>query len=247
MTDTEHYWSRGYIHRLEILDADEVQTWHSRLEAIEAEQEAEGPWTERSYRPWDHPTHPLAEFVGELARHPKLLDAVETVLGPDLLIRNADIFVKRPGVRRGIGWHVDTALRTKDTDGMLTAWLGLTASSKENGCMAFSAGSHNRELPDAPKDKYTLTLSKTAAGALDPADTVLNLMDPGMASLHHFRMVHASGPNRSTTRRVGFVVRFMRPDVHPDTAESGSATLVRGRDHVGRFALKDRFPMSWNG
>jgi ectoine hydroxylase-related dioxygenase (phytanoyl-CoA dioxygenase family) len=150
-------------------------------------------------------------------------------------------------VRRGIGWHIDTAERGEDTNGMLTAWLGLTASTKQNGCLAFSAGSHDIEIPGGPKDKYTLTLTREAQSHLDPAATVLNEMAPGMASLHHFRMIHASGPNRSDARRVGFVVRYMRPDVSQATAESGQATLVRGSDRVGNFSLKPRFPMTWTG
>jgi non-heme Fe2+,alpha-ketoglutarate-dependent halogenase len=246
--DIEGYWKRGYAHRVPVLSQEEVIHYLDRLNALQAaEVERQGgTWWPRDYRPWDHPDHPFADWLSELARHPKILDAVEGILGPNILVRNADIFVKIPGVSRGIGWHVDTAEQGSDTDCMLTAWIGLTESTQRNGCLQFSAGSHRQEIPDGPKDKHTLTLTKTAVKSLNPAATVLNLMDPGMMSMHHFRMVHRSMNNYTDIPRVGFVVRYMSTAISQATAESGRATLVRGSDSYGNLALKDSFPMSWS-
>ncbi len=245
-----HYWDRGYVNRIPVLTANEAASWLDRLEQLERDEIArrggEWPIKERGYRPWDHPEHPFADFVQELTRTDAVLDAVESVLGPDLLVRNADIFIKEPKVRRGIGWHQDTAEKGPDTDCMLTAWIGLTASTTENGCLRFSSKSHRLKIPGGPKDKYTLTLSREAASHLNAEDTAYNEMDSGMMSMHHFRTVHASNPNTTRARRVGFVVRFMSPQISSETAESGQATLVRGTDKVGNFSLKDRFPMTWS-
>ncbi len=245
----EQYWREGYVHRVPVLSADEAASYLARFEAIEAEQIAihGGPWKQRDYRPWDHADHPLRTWLEELASHPAILDAVESVLGPDLLVRNCDIFVKEPGIQRGIGWHLDTAVKEPDTDNLLTVWLGLTPATRENGSLLFSAGSHRLDIPGGPKDRYTLTLTKEAAAHLDPARTVVNAMDPGMASLHHFNLVHASGPNRTPQRRVAFVGRYMAPRISAATAESGVATLVRGTDSFGHFTLRERFPMSYTG
>lgn len=243
----ESYWHEGYVNRLVAFTPEEAAVHLAHFEAIEAEQVAShgGEWKQRDYRPWENAEHPLRDWLDGLARHPRILDFAESILGPDILIRNADLFVKNPGLRRGIGWHVDTAEQGPDADLLLTVWVGLTPSTDENGGLHYAAGSHVQTLPDAPKDKWTLTLSPTAVGALDRSREVVNVMEAGMMSMHHFRLAHASGPNRTTGRRVGFVCRYMAPAISQATAESGVATLLRGKDTHGHFALKPHFPMTW--
>jgi hypothetical protein len=75
-----------------------------RLEAEEVERRG-GVWEKRDFRPWEEDDHPLYAWANALVRRPKLLDAVESILGPDILIRNCDVFIKRPGLKRDIGWH----------------------------------------------------------------------------------------------------------------------------------------------
>jgi len=243
------YRERGFVHRIPVLTPEEAAIWLAELQAIEAAEVERrgGRWHPRDFRPHEGLDHPFAAWLGERVRHPRILDAVESILGPDILVRNADIFIKEPGVRRDIAWHWDTAERGPDADLLITAWIGLTASTPDNGCLRYAAGSHLQEIPDAPTDKHHLTFTRTAVAALDPAQVVLNEMDPGQMSIHHFRLAHASGANRTATRRVGFVVRYMAPAITPATAESGVATLVRGRDTHRHFALRDHFPMTWSG
>ncbi|HMV67009.1 MAG TPA: phytanoyl-CoA dioxygenase family protein [Myxococcota bacterium] len=243
----EHYQTQGFVNRIPIFTPDEAGRWLARLEDLErAELDRRGgDWKDRDFRPWVTDDHPMFAWANELVRTPALLDAVESLLGPDILVRNADIFVKNPGLRRDIGWHVDTAEKGADADQLLTVWLGLTESTRKNGCILYSAGTHRREIPNGPKDKHSLTFTREAIASLRPQDTALNEMEAGMCSMHHFRIAHASGPNRSDARRIGFVVRFMSPDIQPETAESGAATVVRGSDRRGRFHLRDKFPMTW--
>lgn len=243
------YWTEGFVTGVPALTPEEAADHLARLEAIEADEIARrgGTWDKRDYRPWEDPEHPLAAWLDALARHPRVLDAVASVLGPDVLIRNADVFVKHPGVRRGIGWHQDTAVVGEDADRLVTVWVGLTEATVANGALQYAAGSHRLHIPGGPTDRYTLTFTKEAAAHLDPARTVHNVMAPGMLSLHHFRTAHRSGPNTTTSRRVAFVGRYMAPRISPETAESGQATLVRGTDRFGHFALKERFPMTWTG
>lgn len=241
------FWRDGFVRGVRVMPAEEAGTWLAELERIEAAEieRSGGTWWPRDYRPWDHPDHPLIDWLDGLARHPAILDAVEAILGPDLLVRNCDVFLKEPELRRGIGWHRDTAIVGEDADRLVTVWLGLTEATADNGALRFSAGSHRVDLVGGPTDRHSLTLTKEAAAQLDPEATVLNTMEPGMLSMHHFSTVHASGPNRTRARRVAFVGRYMSPAIRPETAESGAAVLVRGRDTHGHFALKDRFPMTW--
>ncbi|MCB9663509.1 MAG: phytanoyl-CoA dioxygenase family protein [Alphaproteobacteria bacterium] len=243
----EHYWQEGYVTGLRALSEEEAGAFLAELEEIEArEVEARGGrWHPRDYRPWEQEDHPLVDWLDRLARHPAVLDHVASLLGPDILVRNCDVFIKEPGVRRGIGWHRDTAVTGEDADRLLTVWLGLTDADDAKGALRFSARSHRQDIPGGPKDRFTLTLTKEAATHLDPERTVHNTLRPGMMSMHHFATVHSSGPNTTTSRRVAFVGRYMSPAISTDTAESGQATLVRGQDTHRHFALKPRFPMTW--
>lgn len=245
----EAYWRDGFVSGIPIMSSEEAATWLTRLEAIEATERARlgGTWTERDYYPWKHPDHPMLEWYSELGRHPRVLDAVSSVLGPDVLIRNADIFIKEPGVRRqGIGWHWDTAQQLEDADQFCTVWLGLTESTDLNGGLRFIKGGHRMTIPDAPKDKFTLTFSDDAKAALRGSDKVNNDMTAGCMSIHHAHMPHSSMPNKTDKRRVAFVIRFMAPTISQEMAESGVATLVRGRDQQRHFSLKDTFPVTWS-
>jgi len=251
LTDAQvsDYWESGFINNVEVLSAKEAASWLSRLEVVESAQREQlgGTWDDRDYYPWRDENHPMIPWYAELARHPALLDAVASVLGPDLLIRNADIFIKEPGVRRqGIGWHWDTAQRLDDVDQFLSVWLGLTPSTDTNGGRRFIRGGHRIEIPDAPKDKFTLTFNATARAALTEHEKVNNDMPAGSMSLHHAHMPHSSMPNRSDSRRAAFVIRFMSTSISQEMAESGVATLVRGTDNHGHFKLNETFPVTWN-
>lgn len=243
------YWEKGYINAITVLSEAEAQAALEELEQIEARENerAGGRWWPRDFRPWESTEHPLKEWGLRLALNPKLLDAVETILGPNILIRNIDVFTKNRGEKKGISWHVDTAERGEHADKLVTAWIGLTDSTSANGCLEFAEGSHVMELPDGPKDKFTLTLTRRASRALLRTETALNEMPKGQASFHHFRTAHRSGPNRTRHRRVGFVVRYMASDIATETAESGVALLARGKLLNPKFTIRDFAPMSWSG
>lgn len=243
----EHYWTAGFVSGLPVLTADEAADFVARLEAVEAEQAAlhGGSWDKRDFRPWEQDDHPLRDWLDALARHPRVLDAVESVLGPDILVRNCDVFIKNGDHRRGIGWHQDTAEQGEDADCLLTVWLGLTPATVDNGALQFCAGSHRMTIPGGPKDRFTLTFTKEAAAHLPADATFTNVMAPGQMSMHHFRTAHRSGPNRTQGRRIAFVGRYMATRISQATAESGQAVLVRGHDTHKHFALKERFPMTW--
>ncbi|MCB9664137.1 MAG: phytanoyl-CoA dioxygenase family protein [Alphaproteobacteria bacterium] len=249
LPDPEAYARDGFVAGVPVLDADEVADVRARFEALEAEARARhgGSWSRRHHFPWETPDHPFRSLFHELATHPRLLAAVRALLGPDVLVRNADVFVKEPGVGRTVAWHLDTAERDGTEDGFLTAWLGLgvEGATADNGGLRFLRGGHRLEIPDRPRDRHHLTLSDTARAVVTPDRVVQSVMAPGRASLHHALMPHFSGGNRSAHRRIAFVVRYLRPDVSPAMAESGQAMRVAGQDRVGAFTLTDDFPVTW--
>lgn len=241
------YWRDGVVSGVPVLPASFVA---GALADLRRRIDAAGgaDWTDRDYRPWEHgEDHPLVGWMDAVARQRTVLDAVAAVLGPDLLIRNCDVFWKAPGRARGIGWHRDTAVTGPEADGLLTAWIGLTPSTPDNGALRFKLGSHRVALDDPPRDNQSLTLTAAAVASVADCDELVNDMPAGCMSMHHFSTVHASGANRSGAPRIGFVVRFMRPSISRAAAESGTATRVRGRDSHGHFSLLRRFPLGWVG
>jgi ectoine hydroxylase-related dioxygenase (phytanoyl-CoA dioxygenase family) len=245
--DHTDYWASGFQSSQPALSFPEVTVFRTRLEVAEAaEREARGgTWEDRDFYPWKNEPHPLSDWFVELAGHPGVLKVVCEVLGPDVLVRNADVFIKEPGVRRDIGWHTDTSMRTEDMDGYLTAWIGLTPSTTANGGMQFAVGSHLAALPDAPVDKFHLTLERRALDAVRKMSHVDNVMPAGHLSMHHALTAHRSSYNQTGERRIAYVVRYMKPTVTAASAESGAATLVCGEDKVGNFSLKSSFPVTW--
>lgn len=248
-TQVQQYWDAGFLSNIEVLTPDETLTARWRIESVEAQERARrgGRWEDRHFQPWMGGDHPLRETFHQLARHPKLLDAVCSVLGPNVLIGNADVFIKEPGHPMSVAWHLDTSMNDETADEYLTAWLGLgvAGSTPESGGLVFNEGGHRVDLPDRPKDRHSLNLSPTALGALDRSRHVDNVMPTGHASLHHALMPHFSGGNGTRHRRIGFVVRYMSTRISKQMAELGEATLVRGVDNRRTFQLRDDFPVNW--
>ena len=72
---------------------------------------------------------------------------------------------------------------------------------------------------------------------MDESRTVNVELEAGQASLHHGRLPHASAPNASDERRVGFVTNYIAPAMRQVVAERDYAVLVRGEDRFGHFEL----------
>ena len=175
-----------------------------------------------------------------LATHPRVLDAVEDLLGPNLLVWATELFAKHPQESAvSIGWHRDGPYMGLDPDKTVTAWIALTASHRENGCMRVVRevnrnespqwnarqdrilGGHENRLPDVPEE------------LLDDV-----ALDAGEMSLHDVYVLHGSGPNRGEDKRVGFAIRFTTPECRPAVG-SPPAVLARGEDRCGHFDLRD--------
>ncbi|MCP4815249.1 MAG: hypothetical protein GY888_22290, partial [Planctomycetaceae bacterium] len=153
------FWKQGFITGIPILTPDQTRIARRKFEALEAEEQAKAGerWTDPDYTPWNQLNHPIQRWCRAMSTHPRVLAAVAAILGPDLLIRNADVFIKEPGTSRRINWHVDCTAPIETARLMVTAWFGLTASTLENGCVDFIPGSHRDPLPNSASDKHNLT------------------------------------------------------------------------------------------
>jgi len=172
----------------------------------------------------------------QLASHPAILDAVEDLLGPNLVVWATELFAKHPrDTNVSIAWHRDGAYMGLDSERTLTAWLALTESCPDNGGMQVACETNRREYLHLDGSAARVTGKKIDN---PPAESVCSVeLRPGEMSLHDVHVLHGSGPNRSDRKRVGFAIRFTAPDARP-IQERPPAALVRGEDRYGYFDLR---------
>lgn len=229
------YRRDGFVAGLPVLDADAVAAIRAEIEALEASAAAGagGRGLDQYFRVNGQITIPL---LARLARTPAILDAVETVLGPNLLVWSVELFIKEPGSEKTVSWHQDiTYWGMGETDEEATAWVALSDVTVEAGCMRFLPGSHRGGIaPHADTFAADNLLSRgQEIRDVDEAAARPGPLRPGEMSLHHGRCFHASGPNRSADRRIGLAVRYVTPEVRQAALGRDYAMLVRGVDRVG--------------
>ena len=174
----------------------------------------------------------------ELVRSPTVLDAVSEVLGPDLLCRSSSIFLKEPGSSSFVAWHQDARYWDLDPPDVVTAWIALGPSTVENGALRVLPGSHHAPLLQHGTIETEGNMLSRGQGIIDPIDeraAVTLTLDPGEMSLHDVRLAHASTPNRSSERRVGYAIRYVAAHVRSLRDPRDTAMLVRGTDRFGHF------------
>jgi non-haem Fe2+, alpha-ketoglutarate-dependent halogenase len=167
-------------------------------------------------------THAYFRWAYNLAAHPRILDAVESILGPDILVWGTLILSKPAHTRYIVPWHQDGAYAAYlNGAGAVSAWIALTPVNSENGCMRFLPGSFGRLLPftEEPDPHSMIKRGQRVLAEIDETKAVDQQLAPGEASLHEVTLVHGSHANTSDAPRTGFIVRYttpaMRQTKHP--------------------------------
>ncbi|WP_299350737.1 phytanoyl-CoA dioxygenase family protein [uncultured Shimia sp.] len=232
------YWQDGFLFPIPAVPVETALKWRTAYEQMERDWlAADLPRPLMTYKRQNAQcVMPLAWEVGS---HPAILDVVETVLGPDVLLYAVEFFVKEPGTAAKVAMHQDlTYWGMGAIDGLLTAWVPLSPATPESGCMDFVAGSHkNAILPHEDRDDTNNLLSRGQEIAVDiaPEDRIAIELHPGQMSLHHGLTVHGSGPNVSDDRRIAAVIRYLTPEVVQEHGGGDFAIPVRGTDTKGNF------------
>jgi chlorinating enzyme len=229
----DRYQRDGFLFPLDVFDNDQV------VNIIEALEQACTMAREKGLEPelaqlLRTNTHYILPFVSEVARAPRLLDRVESILGPNILLWSAEFFIKGAHTDKIVSWHQDlTYWGLGETNEEMTAWLALSDVNVESGCMRFVAGSHHQQIvPHRDTFDAANLLSRGQEVTVDVAEdeAVDVILGPGQVSFHHGRMFHSSGPNRSAQDRIGLVFRFITPEVKQVVAKRDYAMMVRGID-----------------
>ena len=232
----EAYRRDGYLSPIRIMPEAAAGKLRAKLEAAEAAQGGRLEGTLR-FKP-----HLLYTFLDQLVRNQAVLDAVEGVLGPDILCWGSSFFTKDADDPGYVSWHQDSTYWGLSEPDIATAWVALTPSTPENGCMRVIPGTHTLgQLPhlDTHAKDNMLTRGQVVDYDVDEGQAVDVVLRPGEMSLHHVRLIHGSNPNPSGIRRIGFAIRYIAPHVRQLNGPHDSAVLVRGED---RFRYYEREP-----
>jgi ectoine hydroxylase-related dioxygenase (phytanoyl-CoA dioxygenase family) len=231
-----NYRRDGYYFPLDVLSETEARALRTKLEAHEAA--SGGPiHGDRRHKP-----HLYLTWLNELIRQPRILDAVEDVLGPNLLCWSTSFFIKEPSDPGFVSWHQDATYWGLSSPDVMTVWVAFTPANLVNGCMMFMPGSHEQQLEHVDTfDKHNLlSRGQEIAVKVDESRGAPVILKPGQASLHHVLLAHGSAPNKSTDRRIGFAIRYIPTHVKQAVGTRDSATLVRGTDTFHHFEHEPR-------
>ena len=231
--DISHYETDGYAFPNRAMSEKQARRYREQLEDMEGAS-ADGMATTRGYG------NIAISFIDEITRLESILDPVSEILGPDLLVWGANLFIKDPGTADFVSWHQDLTYWGLDDIAEVSAWVALTPANVGNGCMRFIPGSHQLnvvEHRDTFAEQNMLSRGQEIAIDIDETRAVDVVLHPGEFSLHHGRMFHASGANTSTERRIGLAIRYISPQMSQIGGLATMARLVRGVDRYGHFEL----------
>lgn len=228
----DNYEELGFLHSIPILSPDEVR--HFRAEVEETCAALGGQVTRL-----DGP-HLYFQWAWELSTHPRVLDCMEQLIGPNILLKSTRLFYKFAQSPSFVGWHQDGITERVDQSFVPAIWLGLTEATAENGCLRVVPRSHRLGLvphTDRPDHNNLTTQGLTAQVPIDsPHDIV---MREGEMSLHHPLILHASNPNQSDESRIGFSATYSTPAL---TASRTAVAWVRGDGPRDCFHMVERPP-----
>jgi non-haem Fe2+, alpha-ketoglutarate-dependent halogenase len=194
------YQRDGVVFPIPVLDAAEAGEYRRRCDELEGQLGGRPRTIEvrqmHLHFPWAY----------QLATQPRILDAVESLLGPDLLVCATKLFAKHPHDQAvSVGWHRDRTYIGLTADHTTTAWVALADSNLANGCMCAVPG---------PDRMFVPALEELRAGSIQAGIVNIELR-AGEMSLHDADVPHGSAANRSGQKRVGFVIRYITPEARP--------------------------------
>ena len=235
----DFYHHNGFLFPMPALSPQEVATCLAGLNRLEAELGCAVADADVKWRSHGHAHSP---WFADLIRHPRILDVVEDVIGPDILVWTSTFFIKEAGSATYAAWHQDGAYFGLEPKEQVCAWVALTDATEEAGCMEqLSFHGQPRLYYHQPKGlpNSINRAGQTIVTEFDTSNPTAMALPAGSISLHHELAVHRSAPNRATHRRVGIGLNYIPTRVRVDGPVRCKAMLVRGEDRYGHFDLID--------
>ena len=199
----KQYKDEGYVSPIDALSKDEALEIREEIELIEKKWPKELEGLGRNY------IHLISPIFDKVSHNPKILNAVESIIGRDILICGTTLFIKNPNEKGFVSFHQDAKYIGLEPHNWVTAWIAVTDANEENGCMRMWSGSHKDELKyhNQKFDENNLLTRGQTVENVPIKETTPVILKAGQMSLHHPTIVHGSGLNRSNDRRIGFVIQ----------------------------------------
>jgi non-haem Fe2+, alpha-ketoglutarate-dependent halogenase len=234
--NVRQYAQDGYLAPIRVFSREHAEDYRQRLEAVEASARLPAGGLRSK-------SNLLLTWVDEIVRHPNVLDAVEGLIGPDILVWGTSFFIKEPSNKSFVAWHQDLTYWGLEPDTIVTAWIALSESRSQNGAMRVIPGTHTLKIiphRDTFSPDSLLSRGQEISVDVDEGKAVTLELEPGEMSLHHVKLIHGSQPNPSAQRRIGLAIRYLPPRVRQTAGTVDSAMLVRGVDAFGHFRSEQR-------
>lgn len=234
--EVRSYTEHGTLFPLRAMSTEAAAGYRAKLEELEREHPETASTILRSK------SHLALAWVAEIARLDPIVDAVSSIIGPDVYCWGSSFFIKNPHHPGFVAWHQDAPFSAIPPGAeLLTAWVALAPSTVANGCLKVVPGTHTKQAEHVFTDNESNMLSQgqKIAVDVDEADAAIIELAPGEFSLHHQFIFHGSGPSQSDERRIGVAFRYMRP-FQSETGDKVPATHIRGEDRYGCFEEEPR-------
>jgi non-haem Fe2+, alpha-ketoglutarate-dependent halogenase len=225
----------GVVFPIPVLSGREVLTFRGAIDELESCFQHEMRRIDQS--------HLFFRWAYQLVTHKAILDVVEDLIGHDIFVQSSRIFYKHPHDDAYLSWHQDGKYFGLHSYTAPTAWIALSESTTDNGCLQVVRGSHKQgEYPfttDKVEDNLETRGTKVMVD-IDERRVVDVTLKAGEMSLHHNNIIHGSQPNRSDTKRIGFSVTYMTPKVKNTKLP---VVRARGQKHCPHFELWNEPPV----
>jgi non-haem Fe2+, alpha-ketoglutarate-dependent halogenase len=234
----DEYQRDGVLHPLPALDVSEVAHFRRGAEEL-------ANWFEGEKPAISGQAHLFHRWAYDLAVHPRIVDTVAAILGDDILVHSTSLFFKRARTADFVSWHQDGFYWKLDEPRLVSAWIALTDSATDNGCLRVVPASHIQRMEhrSAPmRENDLLASGLEIAVDVDDRDARDIVLAPGEMSLHHVLIVHGSNANLSIRPRIGFAVRYVAAGVRQER-EHHEVMLARGRNVNGHYRVIEGPPV----
>ena len=226
--EIDSFHEHGFLPGIDVFGEDECDAFRSRVEAFEQARPDAVEWA------FDIKTNLLFDWVYALSCAPRLLDAIEDLIGPDILLTNSIFRIKEPGSATFYGWHQDAA-RIRVEPAFVLAFIAINEATPDNGCLRVIPGSQREVRPFTLVGYADRQVARVRE--VDERGAVDMVLARGQVGLLHCNTVHGSGPNRSPGRRIGLINDYT-PALARQSTGTGSGQLVRGEDRWGHFGAE---------
>jgi non-haem Fe2+, alpha-ketoglutarate-dependent halogenase len=236
MTDLRQQFERdGFVCPLPVLSTDEARALVTQLQS--AEQQI-GTTLGKAPGQLRAKSHLLFPWLYKLCFHPAIVAPIQRLFGPDLLLYHVTCWLKEPGDESYVSWHQDGTYFYLEPAEHVTAWIALTDSTLDSGCVEVIPGSHKLgqlHHDSRPDRENLLSNGQHAKGSFNLSEATPLALQAGEMSLHDTFIVHSSGPNSSPNRRIGIGLSYVPTHVQYQGGERVTATLVSGVDRYKHF------------